>query len=117
MRDDPKEKAAILSLLQTINTVYNLEGRWKDDYVPDVEYALRTNHAGRSIVESRVDRSFPLSVWPIVLERSFKNSGHIYVFHSDLRERKNHTGLYYLLRDGPALAGRLGIISDDRGRL
>ena len=33
------------------------------------------------------------------------------------REYKNPTGLYYLLRDGPALAGQVGLVSDGSGRL
>jgi len=116
MKEDPKEKTAILSFLQTFNTVCNLGGCEVGDYDPDVEYALRINHAGRSIVEGSVDRSLPLTVWPIVLERSFGKSGHIYDYY-DIKEQKNPTGLYYLLREGPALAGRVELSSDGSGRL
>jgi len=49
------------------------------------------------------------------LERSFEKSGHIYEF-GDRREYKNPTGLYYLLCNGPALAGRVGLVSDGSGR-
>jgi len=114
---DPKETAAILSFLQTFNTVCNLGGCKGGDYDPDVEYALRINHAGRNIVEGSGDRPLPLSVWPIVLERSFEKSGHIYEERNENRNLKNPTGLYYLLRNGPALAGRVGLVSDGTGRL
>ena len=63
IEDDPKEKEAMLSLLETFNSIYNLEGCSVHSYDSDVEYALRINHAGRRIVEcGRGDRPLPLSV-------------------------------------------------------
>jgi len=102
VRKDPEEKRALLSFLQTFNTICKLG---VCDYDPEVEYALRMNQAGRGIVEvggGTDNRSLSLSVWPIVLERSYSKSSEIY----HRRGRKNATGLYYLLRDGPALIGR-----------
>jgi len=121
MEEDPKEKAAILIFLKTFNTVCNLEGFKKDDYDPDVEYALSINHAGRNIVEGNGDRPLPLSVWPIVLERSFEKSGYVKIYYDDYgtikEEQKHPTGLYYLLRNGPALVGRVGLVSNGTSRL
>ena len=56
MEDNPKEKASILSFLRTFNTIFKLfDGHLQDEegnsFDSDVEYALRINHAGRSIVE------------------------------------------------------------------
>jgi len=51
---------------------------------------------------------FPLSMWPIVLFRSYRESGYIYAVLSARRKHKDPTGIYFLLRNGPALAGRPG---------
>jgi len=95
LKEDPKEKAAILSLLETFNTISNLGfiGSKVHAY-SDVEYALRINHAGRRIVEGSHDATLlPPSVWPIALERVYEES-----YRDD-----PFTGLYYLLRHGPVL--------------
>ena len=54
------------------------------------------------------DRSIPLSVWPTILERAYKKSTNI-----PFCVKKNPMGLYFLLREGPALVVRneLGSIS------
>jgi len=95
VKEDLKEKAAILSLLETFNTISSLGHLGKEGHAySDVEYALRINHAGRRLVEgSHVATSLPRSIWPIVLERVIKKS-----YRDD-----PFTGLYYLLRHGPVL--------------
>ena len=70
-----------MSSLESYNTIYSLEvSAFNANYDSDVEYALRINRAGRSIVEcgGSEGRLFPLSLWPIVLGRAYRNFGHIY---------------------------------------
>jgi hypothetical protein len=70
-----------------------------------VEYALRINHAGRSLLiqdsKNNDDRSIPVSVWPIVLKR-------VDVFPK-MKNEIDFTGIYYLIRMGPAVANRQSI--------
>jgi hypothetical protein len=105
IKDDPKERAAAMSLLKICNTIYSLGGRIKEDYPSDIEYELRINHAGRNAVAVNDDRPIPISLWPTILERAYENSHQIYEYNSEKKE-KDATGLYYLLREGPALIGR-----------
>ena len=85
------------------HTVYDLgdiSGRFNSK---DVKYALRINHAGRSIVESRGNmKPLLLSMWPNLLEKAFES-----------RKAKGPTGLHCLLRNGPALANRIGFCGGD----
>ena len=110
--DNPKEKAALLGLLKSVNSIYDLGDSYYDS---DVEYALLINHAGRRIVEGSGGdsggRSLPLSVWPTILERACNKSPPPTIFEraSSKSPIKRHicpTGLYYLLRNGPVLFGR-----------
>lgn len=110
LEDDPEEKAAMLSFLQTFNTICDLglKPRRTYDIDSDIVYALRINEAGRSIVEGNFNNSnggdggdgrqqrssLPLSAWPTVLKKAYEN------------KENDPTGLFYLLREGPALAGR-----------
>ena len=87
---------------------------------PKIEYALRINHAGRILIEGNNNTDtnvnntntntnnvvvqhdknennnttyvLPLSVWPIVLKRSYNDID------------KDPTGLHYLIRHGPIIA-------------
>ena len=111
---DSNEKKALLSLLDSFNTIYKLGYKDEVDYDSDVEYALRINHAGRSIVKGG-DHSLPLSVWHIILERSYQKYGGIYDDSSCHRNKKDPTGLFYLLCNMPALVGRLDL--GDNGKL
>ena len=103
LRENSKEEAALLSFLETYNTIYDLgdiSGRFNSK---DVKYALRINHAGRSIVESRGNmKPLLLSMWPNLLEKAFES-----------RKAKGPTGLHCLLRNGPALANRIGFCGGD----
>ena len=112
VKEDPIEKVAMLSLFESCNTICCLGFGDYDVNYSDIEYALSINHAGRKIVESGGRKegrrpSLPLSLWPIILERAYKKSGHIHPSWSAKRETKNATGLSYLVREvGPALIGR-----------
>jgi hypothetical protein len=106
MKDDPKEREAVLSLLKTRSSIYNLGGRKKDDYPADVECALRFNHAGGNVAFD--DKSIPLSLWPTILKRAYEKSN-IRIYdkrYYEEEKEKNPTGLYFLLREGPVLFGR-----------
>ncbi|VEU36052.1 unnamed protein product [Pseudo-nitzschia multistriata] len=106
IRSDRREKSAMLSLLKTFSTIINLGKFHEGDYDPDVEYALRINHAGRSIIEGETDvRCLPLSIWPFLLEKAFRNSYWIYVKESELclperassrKAKRSVTGYYKL---------------------
>ena len=117
--DDPKEKAALMTLLQTFKSIYYLgffTDRFGFFFGYDLEYILRINHAGRRVMNGGI----PLSVWPTILERSHNKSCDIYSgwHRSNMNNiRKNPTGLYYLLRNGPALIGRLTMGSQEKNQL
>jgi hypothetical protein len=106
MSDDPKENAAMVELLETCNNIVGIGGH-RNDYGADIEYALKINQAGRSIVgkgcgsDSR--KTVPLSLWPTILERAYEKSDCMDYYHA---KKKNATGFYYLLREGPVLVGR-----------
>jgi len=105
MKEDSKEREAVLSLLKTRSSICNLGGRKKDDYPADVECALKCNHAGRNVTFD--DKSIPLSLWPTILEMAHeKSNDRIYDKQYYEEKEKNPTGLYYLLREGPVLFGR-----------
>ena len=53
MKTDPIEKAAMLSFLKSYNTVYYLGDKYLFRLDPDIECALRINHAGRKIVAKK----------------------------------------------------------------
>jgi len=111
------EKDTILSFLQTFKTVHNLGATGispsDNDYSVDCEYeseielAWRTSHAGRSFVDVDDDRSVPLSLWPTVLyyQGLVQNLAQESIY-SCKKRKLNATGLYYLLREGPALIDR-----------
>ncbi|OEU21700.1 hypothetical protein FRACYDRAFT_231843 [Fragilariopsis cylindrus CCMP1102] len=95
--------------------IYNIGGYIKQNYDSDIEYALNINHAGRKriVVASALSANgrslhFPLSMWPTVLERAYKNSVQIYSieYHPDDIKNQNRSadGVYDLFRYG--FAGR-----------
>ena len=84
MKTDPIEKAAMLSFLESYNTVCYLGDKWLFRLDPDIECALRINHARLKIVvenggngSSGGSRSLPPSLWPTILERAYEKSDHI----------------------------------------
>ena len=112
IKDDPEEKAALLSFLQRFHTIWDIYGFSTEPDDSDIDYELRINHAGRKILEdgSVGSRSLPLSLWSTILERSYKKSdkqtSQLYFHRKTDIATKNATGLYYLLQNGPALIGR-----------
>jgi hypothetical protein len=112
IKDDPEEKAALVSFLQRFHTIWDIYGFHTESNDSDIDYELRINHAGRKILEdgSVGSRSLPLSLWSTILERSYKKSdkqtSQIYFKRKNDTTTKNATGLFYLLRNGPALIGR-----------
>jgi hypothetical protein len=154
--NDKNEQDALLSILSNYNRVscigsevvsngdsssVSVIGRWQsiqlNRYGPNIDYALRINYAGRTLIENvpllpvpvlpsavmtvttttttdadGTISSIPLSLWPIVLERSANNAAtqKPRVGSSSLRLRRStgllngnnknqHTGLYYLIRN------------------
>ena len=76
-------------------------------YHPDIEHLLRINHAGRVLVEGGIGKQpIPICLWPIVLERAFEKSTHVYGEDFRHNKRTNPTGLFYLIRNGPVLQYR-----------
>jgi len=103
---DPKEKAALITILQTFKGLYRLGNNINmKEYPPDMTYQLRMNHAGRRLVDVRDLRhkSISLSLLPFVLERAFRTSSNIYPWYLRDEKKKDPTGIYYLLRSGPIL--------------
>jgi hypothetical protein len=92
------EKKAILSLLNTYNSIYQLGYICNEDLIdPGIQYAMMINQVGRSIVEN--NRDLPLSVWPTLLERAYEKSGDH--FSHWKKGEKNRTCLHYLVRNAP----------------
>jgi len=103
-----EERESVKILLFAFPQLGNITGRCfdyvrlhpKDQYRnlfdTGVQYAMDINHAGRVLVEGGVDREksespstkLPMSVWPRVLRRA---------------SRRGPDGVYYLLRNVPAL--------------
>ena len=86
-------------------------------YVSDIEYAMRINHAGRSIVEngcgSDIRNTVPLSLWP-GKGRAYTKSSHIYKSLSYKRKVKSILGIHYLTREVKlSLISRLFLVSNN----
>ena len=124
--DDPKEKEALLTIINAFDEICCL-GSYDDDqeYSPDVEYLLRINHAGRKFITGGEERggttandnnnsrdnniinnsNRPLpppikpGLWPTILERAYEKSDKIVRGNT-----KCATGMFYLLRNGSVLS-------------
>ena len=125
------QRTAILNFLETNNCVYNLMGNLQDyreikyrDYHPDLKYPLLINHAGRSMIdngeskdnhkEKKSRSSITPSLLPKLLARSYHHSDDIYPVDSPFHGTKDHTGVYYLLRNSiPALIVTLDMTMDN----
>ena len=107
---DPKKKLALLNVLDAFNGISTL-GLYLG-YDPDVEYALRINHAGRKIIRDKeissgtttATATAPVinkALWPIILDRAYKKSGEIYnltwINKEDREKTKCATGLFDLV--------------------
>ena len=116
---EPKEIAALVTLLDKFNGISNLGAYWNQKYEPKIEYALRINKAGRKELmrgkSSRMsnnadDEDKPImnrALWPLILERAYKNSSEIYIYKRHLSDavtiskevesNKCATGLFHLV--------------------
>ena len=100
---DPKEKAAVLSLLDTFNGISNIGIAAYDGLDPDIEYVLRINHAGRKYMTINNNNNNNSSksiltnraLWPLILERAYKKSDKICTIPDG---RKCGTGMFHLIR-------------------
>ena len=116
--NDPHEIAALLKILsrfQRIRQIQELPSSTVNGCGPRIEYALRSNHAGRILVEGNSNNNVPLSVWPIVLARSYNKSppkavpvastteGAATPGTENNNKTKEPTGLFYLIRHGPII--------------
>jgi hypothetical protein len=91
--EDPEALVALL------NTHLRLEYKCASpSFPPQVQYLLDINRCGRILLEGRGITSIPLSAWCRVLRRTNKLL--------DGTVERNASALYFLLRNGPALATR-----------
>ena len=97
---DPKEKAAVLSLLDTFNGISNIGISEYSCLDPDIEYVLRINHAGRKYMTNNNNNNSSKSIltnralWPLILERAYKKSGKICTIPAG----RCGTGMFHLIR-------------------
>jgi len=100
---DPKEREALLTILNTFNAVFNI-GRYGEVYFgPEVEHLLRINHAGRKFIAGEATTGVDTikyikpELWPMILERAYMKSDKVYY------KKKCATGVFYMLRNGSVL--------------
>ncbi|OEU23307.1 hypothetical protein FRACYDRAFT_233479 [Fragilariopsis cylindrus CCMP1102] len=89
---DPKEIAALVTVLDKFDGISNLGAHSSHKYEPKIEYALRINIAGRKELmrgkssrrsNNADDEDKPImnrALWPLILERAYSNSSEIYNF-------------------------------------
>lgn len=98
LEEAASETKALLRILERLKTIGDIGITahlicFANLYNRDIQYALRINNAGRCLVEVDPDAtSFPLSVWPLVLERAFRKSNFV------RGDKQNATGLHYMIR-------------------
>jgi hypothetical protein len=129
---DPKEIAALVTLLDKFDGISNLGACWFQKYEPKIEYALRINIAGRKELmrgkssrrsNNADDEDEPImnrALWPLILERAYNNSSEIYIYNRDGRDdvsiseeaesKKCATGLFHLVHHFYA-----PVMTEDRG--
>ena len=125
---DPMEKVALLTLLDTFKGISNIGHCLKMNlgrhvrvyqYDPEIEYVLRINQAGRKFMLETTggtgvigvnngNRTKPITnqaLWPLILEKAYKNSAEIYD-HDGRRISKKvaeskmcSTGLFHMIRN------------------
>eukprot|EP00536_Pseudo-nitzschia_multiseries_P001851 jgi/Psemu1/4259/gm1.4259_g len=89
-RDNPEEISALRSLFENATSIHDIDGAGVSVLDRSSMHLRQINYAGRRILKDDGGRSFPASLWPTVVKRSFD-------FSSD------PDGPYYLLRHGPIL--------------
>ena len=129
---DPKEIAALVTLLETFDGISNLGAYSSQKYEPKIEYALRINIAGRKKLmrgkssrrsNNADDEDDPImnrALWPLILERAYNNSSEIYIYNRNGRDtvsiseetesKKCATGLFHLVHHFYA-----PVMTEDRG--
>ena len=108
INDNPKEKAALMTILRTFKGLYDIGNNINmAEYQPDMKYQLHINHAGRRLIENcnLNSKTISKSLMPFVLERAFQKSQDIYPLYWQHEREKDPTGMYYLLRSGSILQG------------
>jgi hypothetical protein len=123
INEDPGIKGALLTFLQSYVTIDHIDIPRGIKIYPEWEYALIRNMVGRRILrESGVwsdgngSSSLPLSIWPLVLQRAQEKCDKKFTCQQS-RTSAKATGIYYLLREGPALVGRRVMVSNSDGCL
>ena len=120
LNDDPKEKYAFMTILNTFNEISYVKF-WCDEYGPDIEYLLRINHAGRKFIYGEGDgettkkpvKTIQPGLWPKILERAYEKSDTIVSGSNTFDGRKKcSTGIFYLLRNGPILQDIIALRQD-----
>lgn len=106
LKNDKKEKAALMTILRTFKGLYDLGNDVNlEEHPPDVRYQLIMNHAGRKIVEAcyRCHKPISVKILPLLLERAFEKSQDIFPTYFRDEKKKDPTGIYYLFQSGPIL--------------
>ncbi|OEU11711.1 hypothetical protein FRACYDRAFT_244834 [Fragilariopsis cylindrus CCMP1102] len=129
---DPKEIAALVTLLEKFDGISNLGVYSSQKYEPKIEYVLRINKAGRKELtrgkssrrsNNTDDEDKPTmnrALWPLILERAYNNSSEIYIYNRNGRDtvsiseetesKKCATGLFHLVHHFYA-----PVMTEDRG--
>ena len=95
-----------MTILGTFKGLYTLGNNINiNEYPPDLRYQLRTNHAGRRLLDpcSICHQKLFTPLMPFLMERAFSKSQDIYSSYWRDERPKDPTGVYYLFRSGPIL--------------
>jgi hypothetical protein len=107
LEKNPNAQGVLLAFLRIFDTVWYVgdNPRLLRGNYPVINYALISNFVGRSLVGGYHHVShrptLPSSMWPLVLEKAQRPDTHSY--YRGWQRNEIMTGLYYLLREGPAL--------------
>jgi hypothetical protein len=110
---DPDMKAAVIAFLRTFVTVDDMEFPRGTTVHSEWEYELVTNMAGRRLLDGNNGSctDLPLSIWPTVIQRAQRKIKSMRRSTPQKAKGAQATGIYYLLREGPALLGRGALTS------
>jgi len=111
---DPDMKAAVITFLRTFVTVDDMEFPIGTTIHSEWEYELVTNAAGRRLLDGNNHggcADLPLSIWPTVLQRAQRKIKSMRRITPQKARGAQATGIYFLLREGPALLGRGALTS------
>lgn len=112
INNDSDIKSALLTFLKSYIAVDHIDVPRGIRIHPEWEHTLITNMVGRRVLEGRGigdngngGCGLPLSVWPLILQRAQQKCDERFTCEQS-STRAKATGVYYLLREGPALIGR-----------